>query len=1438
MQERATFEARYCSAKANHPPANFHLRLPKIDLPKFDGDLSRWLSFRDTFTSMVHSNADIPTVAKMQYLLQSLEGEAHKPFESTDISADNYALTWDALLKRYDNKRYLKRQLFRALYDLPPLNKESPQELHDLVDDYQRHVKALAKLNEPVIHWDTPLINLLSYKLDSTTLRAWEEKTSSADDITYEELVDFLYQRVRMLKSVVTDLQQRSNQVGQVKVAGSTPNQKKPFKMVSNSATTETKSFIPHCIACPENHLLFQCPAFSKMSVCQRRELVSQKRLCWNCFRSGHQSRNCTSKYDCRNCHQRHHTLLHESAVPKAQSTPVVMSGQSSQQPNPPTLTVVESPGSANPNPQVSLSAQSYQSTVLLETVNLLVVDQNGKEHPARALLDSGSMCSFITKKLSNVLNLRRTKVDIAVSGIGEASKQIKRKLTATIKSKLLSYSTTLDFLILKKPTVCLPTTPIDISSWQFPDVPLADPRFHIPADVDMIVGGEVYYDLHTGCKISCGEGKPVFVETSFGWTVSGKVVIQSPDVPRVCHLTTVDRNLEQALQKFWELEAVEPCSMLSAEENFCEDQYATTTTRDSSGRYVVSLPLTRDPLVTLGESRSIAERRFLNLEKRLERDPTTKAAYCRFMEEYERLNHMKKLVDPVDETKPHCFLPHHPVFKESSTTTKVRVVFDASCKTSSGFSVNDLQLVGPVVQDDLLSIHIRFRIHQIAFVADVEKMYRQILLRQPFRRYQLILWRPSPNQPIATYELNTVTYGFASSPFLATRTLQKIAQDASDIHPAASAVAQKDFYVDDFLSGADTVESAIQIRQEMTAMLSAAGFPLKKWASNSPEVLVDIPEEDLAFAPYHDLQDDQSVSTLGLIWEPRIDMMSFKVQFPLPASVLTKRKIMSYVAQIFDPLGLVGPIIVIAKLFMQRLWALKTEAGVTMIATLNSNFSDKLFSRYSCFSKLRRFIAYWMRYFRALKAAVKTTIEPFETLTTDDLRDADIALSRLAQRESFPEEMSNLISGERIPTSSALKWLQPKVSKEGVIRVGGRLGNAPVSEDVKFPIVLSSKHRLSVLLAKYYHHMLLHAGPQLMLSSIRQKFWIIGGRNLVRRTYHQCHTWFRNKPTLVQQSIADLPTTRVTPTRPFAVCGIDYCGPVYIKSPVRNRTPTKAYIAIFVCFATRAVHIELVSDMSTPAFMAALRRFVARRGKMKEIHSDNGNAFKGAANELHQTERKQILDWCAENEIIWRFIPPRAPHFGGLWEAAVKSAKHHLLREIGNVNVGYEDMCTLLAQIEMCLNSRPLVPIPTDPSDLEVLTPGHFLIGASFQAVPENNLCDIPDNRLTHFELAQKRFQRIWSRWAPEYLQQFQSRVTRSKPPVTIKPGAVVVIKDDNLPPIQWPLGRITKVHPGKDGVVRVVTLKTASSEAIVRPVAKIALLPTAENHHPDPEK
>ncbi|XP_055622232.1 uncharacterized protein LOC129765821 [Toxorhynchites rutilus septentrionalis] len=349
LSERADFEARYCTVKGfllskrsadanqaaqnasfHHPPANqgtFHLRLPQIDLPKFNGDFSKWLSFRDTYTSMVHSNADIPNVAKLQYLIQLLEGEARKPFESVDIEADNYGAVWDALL-RYDNRRFLKKQLFRSIYDFSSLKRESANELHELVDEFQRHVKALAKLGEPVEHWDTPLVNILSYKLDPATLRAWEEKTSQQDDVKYNDLVEFLYQRVQILESVATDLLQRSQPV-QTKVAGNVVPPKKytQSKVAANAAASDSRSNLPSCYACSGKHFLFQCQVFAKMPVSQRRELVSQRKICWNCFRSGHQARHCSSKFTCRICRDRHHTLLHDpSQSSKSSCTPAIAS--------------------------------------------------------------------------------------------------------------------------------------------------------------------------------------------------------------------------------------------------------------------------------------------------------------------------------------------------------------------------------------------------------------------------------------------------------------------------------------------------------------------------------------------------------------------------------------------------------------------------------------------------------------------------------------------------------------------------------------------------------------------------------------------------------------------------------------------------------------------------------------------------------------------------------------------------------------------------------------------------------------------------------------------------------------------------------------------------------------------------------------------------------
>ncbi|XP_062541370.1 uncharacterized protein LOC134209401 [Armigeres subalbatus] len=223
----------------------------------------------------------------------------------------------------------------------------------------------------------------------------------------------------------------------------------------------------------------------------------------------------------------------------------------------------------------------------------------------------------------------------------------------------------------MKKPTANLPTIAINSASWNIPKVPLADPNFDTPGMIDIIIGGECYHEIHTGNRILLGVGLPFLVDTLFGWTVSGKTAINSSATPPVCYLSTVDRSLENALQRFWELEAVDHGPTYSTEEKRCEEIYANTTTRTHSGRYVVRLPRSLDPQVTLGDSRAIATRRFYSLERRLEKNSALKQTYHEFIDEYLRVGHMRKL-DVVDDAVPHCYLPHHPVFKESSTTTKL----------------------------------------------------------------------------------------------------------------------------------------------------------------------------------------------------------------------------------------------------------------------------------------------------------------------------------------------------------------------------------------------------------------------------------------------------------------------------------------------------------------------------------------------------------------------------------------------------------------------------------------------------------------------------------------------------------------------------------------------------------------------------------------------
>lgn len=262
---------------------------------------------------------------------------------------------------------------------------------------------------------------------------------------------------------------------------------------------------------------------------------------------------------------------------------------------------------------------------------------------------------------------------------------------------------------------------------------------------------------------------------------------------------------------------------------------------------------------------------------------------------------------------------------------------------------------------------------------------------------------------------------------------------------------------------------------------------------------------------------------------------------------------------------------------------------------------------------------------------------------------------------------------------------------------------------------------------------------------------------------------------------------------------------------------------------------MEAVGDLSSDAFLDAVKRFVSRRGLCHTIYSDNGTNFVGANNELKAIIKSipefvkdpSISDFLLKNAINWSFIPPRAPHHGGLWECAVKRAKYHIIRVIGKNHLTFERLSTLFTQVEAAMNSVPLTPLSEDPSDLSCLTPGHFLIGTPLLALPQSNLTDFPTNRLSHFKALQQMFQEFWKRWSRDYLLNLQERIKwKSASADTLKIGSLVLVVDENLPPLYWRLGRILLLHPGQDGLHRVATLQT-SSGSITRAVQKLCLLP-----------
>lgn len=440
-----------------------------------------------------------------------------------------------------------------------------------------------------------------------------------------------------------------------------------------------------------------------------------------------------------------------------------------------------------------------------------------------------------------------------------------------------------------------------------------------------------------------------------------------------------------------------------------------------------------------------------------------------------------------------------------------------------------------------------------------------------------------------------------------------------------------------------------------------------------------------------------------------------------------------------------------------------------------------------------------------------------------------------LSQADYFSAEIAALRVNCELSANSNLTSLRPFLDSAGVLRVGGRESNSTMAFAKVHPVILHGKHPITKLLIKTEHVRLLHAGPTLLSASIGRRYYIVQLRKAVRSTTQECTKCRRQAAKPVPQMMGQLPLERVTPGYVFERVGVDYAGPFTIKTG-KSRKPTllKSYACIFVSLTVKAVHIELVSDLTTEAFLAALRRFTARRGLPSLIWSDHGSNFVGAKRELRelyqflqQEASNGILsDFCTSRNIEWRLIPEHGPHFGGLWEAAVKSAKKHLRHTIGDSKLTFEELTTVFAQVEACLNSRPLISnVSADEDGIEVLTPGHFLIGQPLTALPDSSFECQSISILRRWQLCQNLVRKFWKRWSSEYLPILNRHNKWRHPSRSLSVGDIVLLKEDTLVPTKWPLGRVTEVHPGKDKLVRVATIRTERG-SYKRPVTKLAVL------------
>ena len=905
LETKAELTSSTSSVHEDIPPVQprrekVNARLPKIELPRFRGDPSNWQPFWDKFLAIV-DGSDLSPVNKFSYLQSLLQDEALACVAGFSLTDDNYESAKALLQKRFGSKEKI---IFSHIQKLLSISQSKSNNLWSLYDQVQASVRSLENLGIRGDTYGVILTPMILHQLPSHIRLEWA-RSSEDKEGNLDFLLEFLFGEIqRRERSQV--FSGESQQVLKEK--------RKTVQTVSSLVVNEQTKI--KCAFCYRNHYSDKCELISGLSHEQRKEKVKALRLCFKCL-GGHTAKNCDKK--CYYCKGPHHSVLHIHNGRKQSvdgSSPADLSTvNSSKHPDQVNMFVAASDSSSfrgGADSGDTTPGILYSHSGTFNTLMQIVQTKIG-EQKVTVLFDSGSDRSFVKSSTAAKLGLQPVKKEcLSLSSFGGYEQSNNDCNVFSLKIG----NTDLKLLGIQRITAPLyraavPKNIVDIIG----KIPV---RENLAKDnvlhVDILIGLDFYWEMIINGSTKIIETTSLVAqESKLGWFVSGSYNVSkaNKEVTALFCNSNVEPS-ECTIRKCWELDSIG----IDGEESneLLGSKVLNDFTKEikmNGDRYQVGLPWKSEAhKEMLVNNICIAQKRLASLTLKLNSNPGLRDRYNAVFDDLEGQGIIEEVSLNEPNVNPVFYLPHRPIVRESSQTTKVRPVFDGSVKSLSGVSLNDCLDVGPKLIPDLLKVLLRFRRWQFGLTADITKAFLQIELRPEDRDVHRFLL--NKNEKVRHMRFTRVTFGNSASPFLLNATikfhLSKFEEDKTIRE------LKQNLYVDDWLSGADDEKELMEMMVKSEQILKEGSFPLTKWASNSPQV-----REKLKRLSECDQKETQKV--LGMVWNTAADCFLFETCHEVSGLLFTKRKLLGLIARQFDPLGLLTPYTVSLKILFQDVW-------------------------------------------------------------------------------------------------------------------------------------------------------------------------------------------------------------------------------------------------------------------------------------------------------------------------------------------------------------------------------------------------------------------------------------------------------------------------------------------------------------------------------------